>query len=75
MDNSSILTIDLVIIDQQSVGKRYLHLMDTVNVKRDDHLLTCEQFLKESHEVTQLANKKIKNKIGLFQVSGPIDNK
>jgi hypothetical protein len=27
-------TIDLVLIDQQSVGKRCLHLMDTVNAKK-----------------------------------------
>jgi hypothetical protein len=26
--------IDLVLIDQQSVGKRSLHLMDTVNAKK-----------------------------------------
>jgi hypothetical protein len=29
----SIATIDLVLIDQQSVGKRSHHLMDTVNAK------------------------------------------
>jgi hypothetical protein len=29
-----ISTIDLVLIDQQSVEKRNLHLMDTVNVKK-----------------------------------------
>jgi hypothetical protein len=27
-------TIDLVLIDQQSVGKRSLYLMDTVNAKK-----------------------------------------
>jgi hypothetical protein len=27
-------TIDLVLIDQQSVGKRSLHLMDTVSAKK-----------------------------------------
>jgi hypothetical protein len=27
-------TIDLVLIDQQSVGERSLHLMDTVNAKK-----------------------------------------
>jgi hypothetical protein len=27
-------TIDLVLIDQQSVGKRNLHLIDTVNAKQ-----------------------------------------
>jgi hypothetical protein len=30
----SINTIDLVLIDKQSVGKRSLHLMDTVNAKK-----------------------------------------
>jgi hypothetical protein len=28
------MTIDLVLIDQQSLGKRSLHLMDTVNAKK-----------------------------------------
>jgi hypothetical protein len=28
------ITIDLVLIDQQSVGKRSLHLMKTVNAKK-----------------------------------------
>jgi hypothetical protein len=28
------IRIDLVLIDQQSVGKRSLHLMDTVNAKK-----------------------------------------
>jgi hypothetical protein len=30
----TVLTIDLVLKDQQSVGKRNLHLMDTVNKKK-----------------------------------------
>jgi hypothetical protein len=30
----SVTTIDLVLIYQQSVGKRSLHLMDTVNAKK-----------------------------------------
>jgi hypothetical protein len=29
-----LVTIDLVLIDQQIVGKRNLHLMDTVNAKK-----------------------------------------
>jgi hypothetical protein len=28
------ISIDLVLIDQQSVGKKSLHLMDTVNAKK-----------------------------------------
>jgi hypothetical protein len=36
--------IDLVLIDQQIMGKGS-HLMDTVNEKEmDDHLLACQQF-------------------------------
>jgi hypothetical protein len=31
---------DLVLIDQQSVGKRRLHLMDTFNAKRDGRPFT-----------------------------------
>jgi hypothetical protein len=48
--------IDLVLIDQQSVGNRRLHLMDTVNAEKEinDHLLTGQQFLTESHIVTSL---------------------
>jgi hypothetical protein len=29
-----VVTIDLALIDQQSVGKRSLHLLDTVNAKK-----------------------------------------
>jgi hypothetical protein len=39
-------TVDLVLIDPQSVGKRTHDLMDTVNAKEmEDHLLAC-QYLK-----------------------------
>jgi hypothetical protein len=35
-------TIDLVLIDQQSVVKRSLHLMNTINEKKTiDNLLAC----------------------------------
>jgi hypothetical protein len=44
-------TIDLVLIDQQSVGKRILHLMDTFNAKkRWTTIYWRVNFLKESHE-------------------------
>jgi hypothetical protein len=45
----------LVLIDQQSVGKRSLYLMDTVNAKKRwttiyYHLLACQQiFERETH--------------------------
>jgi hypothetical protein len=38
-----VFTMDLVFIDQQSVGKRSLHLIDTQCEKEmDDHLLACQ---------------------------------
>jgi hypothetical protein len=50
-------TIDLVLIDQQSVGKRSLHLMNTVNAKKRWTTIywRVNKFLKESHVVTRLA--------------------
>jgi hypothetical protein len=33
-DSAIVFTIDFVLIDQQSVGKINLHLMDTVNAKK-----------------------------------------
>jgi hypothetical protein len=47
-------TIDLVLIDQQSVGKRSLHLMDTVNAKKrwTPIYWRVNKLLKESHIVT-----------------------
>jgi hypothetical protein len=47
-------------MDQQSVGKRSFHLMDTVNGKKEmnDYLLACQQFLTESHIVTRFANER-----------------
>jgi hypothetical protein len=48
--------IDLVLIDQQSVGKRSLYLMDTVNAKKRWTTIYwyVKKFLKESHIVTPL---------------------
>jgi hypothetical protein len=44
--------IDLVLIDQQSVEKRRLRLMDIVD-EMDDHLLACQQvFEKVLHSDT-----------------------
>jgi hypothetical protein len=43
-------TIDLISIDQQSVGKRNLHLMDTVNAKKlGDDLGVSRVFDREPH--------------------------
>jgi hypothetical protein len=54
-------TIHLVLIDQQSVGKRNLHLMDTVNAKTRWTVIypRVKKFLKESHIVTRLAKERI----------------
>jgi hypothetical protein len=51
--------IDLVLIDQQSVGKRSLHLMDTVNAEKKWTAIywRVNKFLKESHIVTRLAKE------------------
>jgi hypothetical protein len=50
--------IDLVLIDQQSVGKRSLRLMDTVNaIKRWTTIYwRVNKFLKKCHIVTRLLN-------------------
>jgi hypothetical protein len=51
------VTIDLVLKDQQSVGKRSLYLMDTFNAKekRTTIYWRVNKFLKESHIVTSHA--------------------
>jgi hypothetical protein len=54
MFHMSVRVIDSVLIDQQSVGKRSVRLMGTVNVKKRFYLLACRQFLTESHIVTRL---------------------
>jgi hypothetical protein len=56
-----ILPIDLVLIDQQSVGKRSLHLMDTVNAKKRWTTIYCRvnKFLKEGHIVTKHAKERV----------------
>jgi hypothetical protein len=53
--------IDLVLTDQQSVGKRSLHLMDTVNTKKKWTTIywRVNKFLKESHVVTRLVKKRV----------------
>jgi hypothetical protein len=50
--------IDLVLIDQQS--KKEKSSSDghcQCEKEMDDHLLACQQFFKESHEVTRIANE------------------
>jgi hypothetical protein len=48
-------THGLVLIDQQSVGKRSLHLMDTFNVKKRWTAIywRVHKFLKKSYIVTR----------------------
>jgi hypothetical protein len=50
-------TIDLVLTDQQSVGKRSLYLMDTVNAKKRWTTIYWRVTLTESHIVTRLVNE------------------
>jgi hypothetical protein len=52
--------VDLVVIDQQSVGKRSFHLMETVNAKKIwTTIYWCvNKFLKKSHIVTRLAKER-----------------
>jgi hypothetical protein len=47
-------------MDQQSVGKRNLHLMDTVTAKKRWTTIywRVAKFLKESHEVTRHAKER-----------------
>jgi hypothetical protein len=56
----NIIIIDLVLIDQQSVGKRSLHLKDTVNAKKRWTIIywCVNKFLKESHIVTRLVRER-----------------
>jgi hypothetical protein len=55
-----IQTIDLELIDQQSVGKRSLHLVDTINAKKRWTTIywRVNKFLKESHIVTRFAKER-----------------
>jgi hypothetical protein len=48
-----VVTIDVVLIYQQSVGKRSLHLMDTVNAEKRWTTIywRVNNFLTESHIV------------------------
>jgi hypothetical protein len=45
------VVLDVVLIDQQSVGKRSLHLMDTVNAKKRWTIIywRVNKFLKETY--------------------------
>jgi hypothetical protein len=56
-----VLIIDLVLIDQQSVGKRSLHLMDTANSKKRWKTIywRVNKILKESHIMTRIAKKRV----------------
>jgi hypothetical protein len=56
-----VLTIDLVLIDQQSMGKRSLHLMGTVNAKERWTTIywRVNKFLKKSHIVTRRAKERV----------------
>jgi hypothetical protein len=53
--------IDLVLINQQSVGKRSLHLMDTIKAKKGWTIIywRVHKFLKESYVVTRLAKERV----------------
>jgi hypothetical protein len=57
---SNVLAIDLVLIDQQSVEKRSLHLMDIVKVKKRWTTIYCHvnTLLTESRIVTRLADER-----------------
>jgi hypothetical protein len=61
MVHQSVLSTDLVLIDQQSVGKRSLHLMNTVNAKKRWTTIywSVHKFLKERHIVTRLAKERV----------------
>jgi hypothetical protein len=56
----AVSTIDLVLIDQQSVGKRSLHLMDTVKAKKRWTTIywRVNKLMKESHTATRPAKKR-----------------
>jgi hypothetical protein len=55
----SVFDIDLVLIDQQSVGKRRLHLMDTINAKnrRTTIYWRVNKLLKKSHLMTRITKE------------------
>jgi hypothetical protein len=69
-DTTRDYTIDLVLIDQ-SVGKRSLHLMDTVNAKkRWTTIYWRVKFLKESHIVNRFA----KTRVYFLKINKTYDN-
>jgi hypothetical protein len=53
--------IDLVLTDQQNIGKRRLHLKDTINAKKKwtTFYWRANKFLKESHIVTRFAKERV----------------
>jgi hypothetical protein len=55
----NLLDKDLVLIEQQSVGKRSLHLMDNINAKKRWTTIywRVNKFLKESHKVTHVTRE------------------
>jgi hypothetical protein len=57
--NISDLFIHTLLIDHQGVGKRSLHLMDTVNAKKRWRTIywRVNKFLKQTHKVTRLAKE------------------
>jgi hypothetical protein len=77
--HGSVSAIDLVLIDQQIVGKRSLHLMDTVNAKKRWTTIywRVNKFLKESHIVTRLTKERASflkiNDINNISLSGTHD--
>jgi hypothetical protein len=56
---SGVGTIDLVLIDPQSVGKRTHDLMDTVNAKKRWKTIfwRVNKYLKQSHLLTRLGKE------------------
>jgi hypothetical protein len=55
VNNGTGVAIELVLIDQQIVGKRSLHLMETVNAKKRWTTIywRVNKLRKESHIVTR----------------------
>jgi hypothetical protein len=53
--------IDLVLIDQQSVGERSIHLMDTANAQKRWTTIywRVNKFLNESHIVTRFVTERV----------------
>jgi hypothetical protein len=56
----TVVTLDLVLIDQQSMGKRSLQLMDTVNAKERWTTIywRVNKILNKSHIMTRFAKER-----------------